>query len=691
MLNELCQLADSLEKAEISPKEWHAQLKLLPKSSDKKPCYRICISDDGKVALVDVLKDDVVSKLRKWETSNGNSFPGFNIQPLYRVINEEQKKKIKSWKDCKDKIDVEILKGYCLSDLNNWDNKLYVKLNKCLNEIPEALAAQMKKTKINQNADSLGKLVSRLHSISGDASDSNIGELFRKTLEDYIWNALKNEESIKIALGLLVHEGVAEKSPESDRGPVSVFLDIPDSVEYPVANAVTIDILNSFLVSGKSRESTNGLLDAYGSPIHGSDEKLPGIKLPIVAEVKLRAMNSESSCQFRYGKIDAESYPIGQESRKRAKGALEWLGDPGREGETWGRADSKELIFAYPSILPKISVKLAACFGAEKSDSQESRFENAAKDVIAGLTGITNDLRNLDLRVFSLKKMDKARTKVVFHRNYTAQRLVDAAKDWQNGAENIPAIDMRAWGTSKGDVAWVQMEIPFPLQIAQCLNRVWKLDGATECEAPIISRSQGIELLLEENPERFIPHMLSVVLQNGKGLLISLGHDLNKGNVISIKGYDKHKLLIPSILGLLLHKLGIRKESYMSNAPFLIGRMLKITDELHALYCKEMRKNSLPSQLLGNSLMTAALDSPNQALSLLSRRFLPYQAWARTNSSGSAGLSRYFLKQFEEVKLAGLEIPGRLNDGERAQLLLGYLAANPKKAVETNDITSVNN
>jgi len=81
--------------------------------------------------------------------------------------------------------------------------------------------------------------------------------------------------------------------------------------------------------------------------------------------------------------------------------------------------------------------------------------------------------------------------------------------------------------------------------------------------------------------------------------------------------------LMPSILGILLWKLGIGKESYMNNPSYLVGRILKIADELHALYCKEVRKDKMPPQLLGNALMAAALDSPTQALAQLALRIVP--------------------------------------------------------------------
>ena len=121
----------------------------------------------------------------------------------------------------------------------------------------------------------------------------------------------------------------------------------------------------------------------------------------------------------------------------------------------------------------------------------------------------------------------------------------------------------------------------------------------------------------------------------------------------------------------------------MNNPSYLVGRMLKIADELHAVYCKEVRKNNLPPQLLGNALMVAALDSPTQALSQLAMRIAPYLGWARTNSTESAGLSRYFLKEFGHIeeKLRDAALPQRLDDASKAELLLGYISSNTQ--VET--------
>ena len=392
-------------------------------------------------------------------------------------------------------------------------------------------------------------------------------------------------------------------------------------------------------------------------------------------------MFGEIPCQYRYGTIDSGSYRIGADSRKRAKGALEWIKDESRKGQTWGRVDGREVLFAYPTIIPKRPLMLASCFGARNEDDTEMRFADYAKDVIKCLEGVAPSLRDVGLQVFSLRKMDKARTKVVFHRNYSAQRLADAAQDWQDGCANIPPIKMKAWGEEKGTFTIAEPEVPFPLQIADCLNRIWKLDGTSGDEVKSVPKSAGIELLLDESAAiNQAPHFLTIALRNGNGLFLSLGDALHRNEVLNLKGLNGHKQLMPAMLGLLLWKAGIGKERYMEDSSYVIGKMLKVADELHALYCKEVRKGSLPPQLLGNALMAAALNSPTQALAQLALRIPPYLGWARTNSTDSAGLSRFFLKEFSilERKIQHVKLPPRLDDPARAQLLLGYISASSR-------------
>ncbi len=689
MLNELYHLAVVLEKAGIMPPDWHKDLKPLPNATAKKPCYKILLGSDGSISGIEPMLGEHTSMLRKWEPNNGNSFPGFNIQPLYRIADDDRKKRLKKWREGKEAVDVVEIKNWCHeAQSKNWNSKTSKKLTRCLTEIPNQLRERC--GDIPETLDSVKKLFERVSAWKDD-----VVTRFAQALESRIWTSLERGEDIPFLLPILVHEGSPNKEPEDDRGSISVFLDVQDWRDYPVAHKETIGWINTCLLRARSSDGAkagdgdhNQAEDAFGLESIGHEDKLPDVKLPIIGGVKLRAMNSESPCQYRYGTIDAMSFRIGADSRKRAKGALEWLGSVEREGETWGRADGKELIFAYPGVLPKVPPKLAAFLGTRKTDDSEARFENYSKDVVDCLKGLAPSLKDIEIRVFSLRKMDKARTKVGFHRNYSAQRIEDAAKEWQQGCDNIPAIPIMAWAKEKGEVILSGSKTPFPLQIAECLNRVWKQDGTTQCGIESIPKSAGIELLLDGKVIRsMVLHWLAVALRNGEGLFLSMGNDMHRNAVFKLDRFNTHKQLMPTILGLLLWKLGIRKEAYMNNPPYLIGRMLKLSDELHALYCKEVRKNSLPPQLLGNALMVAALDSPTQAIAQLALRIAPYLGWARTNSTESAGLSRYFLKEFGlvEAKLRYIALPSRLDDPARAQLLLGYVSASSQTEDTTNN------
>jgi len=117
----------------------------------------------------------------------------------------------------------------------------------------------------------------------------------------------------------------------------------------------------------------------------------------------------------------------------------------------------------------------------------------------------------------------------------------------------------------------------------------------------------------------------------------------------------------------------------MNSPAYLVGQFLSLADDLHLKYCQHARKgSSIPPQLVGNALMPTALEAPERALSMLSQRIPPYQAWAKTlsDTEQDVGLVKYFLKQIGEVsnqlKEAGLS--PTCSDTDKAQMLLGYLA-----------------
>ena len=119
----------------------------------------------------------------------------------------------------------------------------------------------------------------------------------------------------------------------------------------------------------------------------------------------------------------------------------------------------------------------------------------------------------------------------------------------------------------------------------------------------------------------------------------------------------------------------------MRSAMFLVGKLLALADLLHREYCLDVRKGSIPTQLIGNALMPTALDNPEQALARLSERVYVYKSWVdKTYSSKEPGekyaLARWAVKQMGQAsrELSEQRIPTRVTEADRAQILLGYLS-----------------
>lgn len=486
---------------------------------------------------------------------------------------------------------------------------------------------------------------------------------------------------------------------------ILIALELNDGLsnfKNPALNRKTIAWINKQLLSSDTKRHAvqshrSDDKDAFGLPVAGWDEKYGGLrKIGIFGDVILRSMSKDSPCQYRYRAADFNSFIAGSELRKKAKGALQWLTAPERKDKTWGNVsfarDDEEILLVYPSELPKVSIAAVAMFGSAPTNSatQSARFVNYAEDVTKALHSIARPLKEVEMRVFALRKMDKARTQISCNRQYSAERLIAAATEWQTSCGNVPAIEIRQWGKEKGKKPeWQPLEVPFPLEVVWCLNTPWpKAADDAKKRVREFSSSDGVALLLDEGVQLkpLLERALHAAIRNGGNLMIAIAHTQHQGGIHKVNGkYDKQKLLLPAILGLLLEKLGCKKGDYMKTAPYLIGRMLSLADQIHFHYCQQVRNGSAPSQLIGNALMTTALEEPEKALALYAQRILPYQAWAKTTSGDGAGLAKFFLAELGKAcsEVALVDVPRRCADSDKAQMLLGYLAK-----IEKSDSTN---
>ena len=693
MINELHDLAKALDSKGISSYEWHREYKTLPKVTEKSPCIRIWLDYAGSICGLEELTAEHASVLRKYG-NNQNSFPAFNISALYRLTDLETIDELERIEKGQVEPDIEKIKSWCKE--SNWikgtPGQIQRNLKDCPQRLLEAIGAQ---APVNDNI--IIELISLCEKLC-----INIEGGFRASLENYIFETLQKREEIGLALALLFHKGSAEKEHSKDVGnKLSVILDVKEwrRYGYPVASKHTTVELNGMLLSNSANveaPADTSTLDAFGSPFANPNEPMPSVKLSGF-EVTLRSMFSGQPCQYRYGQIGDGSYPITIANRSSIKKALEWIADPSRRQVTWEKIDKDELVFVYPSRLPEVPPKFASLLGdpATQQKRTESRFESIAKEFTKSFRGIPVDQKPDSLQVFTIRKLDKARSKILFTHNTTPERLILAADDWSLGCRNLPDLEVG------GGI------IPFPLEVGAIVNGVWKQNGERTDGKATVKRMkdyQGIELLLDILPQDAVHYFLHITLENSSGLFNYLGnllHRSKKGGSNTefrrLEHQENAAAQILLVLGLLLYKCDIRKEKYMEEMAYLLGQLLHVSDELHTLYCKVKRKGDIPPQLAGNALFTIAVEMPFQALAQLSTRLNPYISWAKQyqyqnieKQGQESWRARWFLWLFERLSnKVHLQIDKsvRFSNYEKAQLFIGYMASLPtKEATDQNKI-----
>lgn len=651
MLNELYELSVTLASHSINLQPWHQQYGILPSGN----CYRIWLEDDGAVADVELMSKDLVNVCRKFG-NNQQAFPAFNIAPLYRVISAEGKDYYNALYKGNKELDIDYLHSICTA--NNWGGKVCKKIRGCLRkQIPNMPE---------------GSAIAALMYITASLDV----DILRSTLERQVWKKLSSDT--KTYLPLLIHKGTEGQQPADDVGSVSIMLDLINWQRFghPIANENTTKQVNGWLLAKGSENlpEASDQFDAFGSPYAEPGKIMPSVRLAPGFDVALRSMFSEQMCQHRYRKADDDSFPVSITNRNTMKTALEWIVRPDNENITWRKIDKDAMLFVYPNKVPRILPKYAAFFGNTENGR---RFEKVAEEFITTLDGTEKKQRPENIRVFALQQMQPAmskRAKVIFSRNLTPDRLITAAVKWQQGCRNLPLV------------AQIELITPFPLGISKTANKVWKRDGTRadgKTGIKLMRYYEGLELLLDRSLPQ-IQRIAGGVTANSLNLILFVLNSLPRGKK-PVKETLKKEIgdLLP-LLGLLLFKSSITKEVYMQDTAYLIGQVLKISDELHALYCEIKRGDNYPPQLVGNSVFVMASETPAQALAMLGTRMNPYIAWAdqyRRQNEDKSGLAAWYKRQY------GVLMPQlhqkltdniRFGDMEKAQLFIGYLADLPK-------------
>ena len=682
MINELSGLSDALDGAGIKMFNWHQKYKPLPNVKKDAPCFRIYMGQDG-IEDIEPLSKEIAEKLRKYGTNQG-TFPAINLAPLYRITNESEKKRLEEMKADRSLIDIEMIRSWCTSD--NWAPNSLGSLKNSLYNVPQEIMSMLSST-ISEEKDELAELIQLIHTHFPEKKIM----LIHEALETVLFEKLKKQEDAAAFLFLLFHSKGSEKGAKADAGRISVIWELAEwgKYGYPISSERFTRNLNAMLVEADHCSKSKGEKtekDAFGMDFSPLSEPMPSVKLAGGFEATIYTMFEGQPCQNRYNSFERKvtPYPLSPENRASFKNALEWISDQEKEGQTWRKIGDKEILFAYPSKLIPRQAMLASFFGGYTEEAQDAIFCKVAKHLMDCLEGIEPEQRPGYIRIFILQKVDKARTKILLSRNLSMEQLFEVAELWKAGCGNVPDFDCAPIGSKL-------LTAPFPIQVADTVNKIWRVDGqmATQgkVKAKVMRHYQGVELILDAFTNQSKMYFLHALFENYRSLAMWYGNLLHSGRRSETYKQEWDLYRAVTIMGLLLFYNNIRKEQYMENFPYLFGQLLKVSDELHTLYCKVVRDGQIPSQLAGSAMYNAAAENPVATLAQLATRMNPYISWAKSyvnKNEKDSKLAGWYMKIYKEIadQLKNVcfdKMATGFNDCEKAEFFIGYLAAFPKK------------
>ena len=399
---------------------------------------------------------------------------------------------------------------------------------------------------------------------------------------------------------------------------------------------------------------------------------------------------------MRYGRIGMDVFPLGQRTAADLDAAVKHLAAAEREGKNWKRIPASvsgkwHLLFVYLESSPDLEAEIAEVFTG--SEGAERTYESICRNVCAALDARATCDSSL-LRLFVLNKIDPGRVQVELSESFSAADAVHGSRAWIAGAGNRPLLCFKD-----------EAAVPSPFDAMRCTQAHWERGGASSADAPGCRLAEVFDLLIagREGATGSAGHLLRLVLDRAEGLFVGVGDAAHRGDKKAWKrlGRDatKQAALAASLLGITLMKLEHRKERYMAEAAFLMGRFLSLADTLHVQYCEGVRKSDgadkddkshIPRQLLGNSMIPAAVQEPHKALARMRQRLCVYQSWAKTRGDGLARWACLEMGKLTPDLAERLPKSGRFNDAEQAQLLLGYLARAEKAGEATDTKGDVN-
>ncbi len=717
MLNELMNLHAALNRLGCDLGISHPNFRPCPAT---KPTFSLSLDITGKVEDIAV-PSFAIETVFRWHEGKGNHatfFPAFNARALFGVPNplppfpEESRKDvfilIEALRDPRKKVlkidSMQVLDELEKRCIDLWSVDI-AWIERCLKDTPNTMRSML--GEIPKSYEALDELFRR----SSLYTAKDLREDIRLGLREKL---IKTGEKIYAEGIFSVLTEAKRKRRGREHGKDFLYLlTIDDWSKYPVEpnsekypphhRAVQAWMAQQFVQFDEVNCAPQGEADAYGFDKEGCDETFMPVNVrPLGGKVMLFGANDQIPCLKRYSLEGISLFPAGTRTREMCRKAMEYILRSEKEGITWksitkyepGQKKKKKrntVVFAYCTELKDANA--LQFFDREEDDDADKdiyRSEAATKLALTPFDGIAQQKPDAKITFNVLAAVDQGNTKILASRTYSFSQLMEGATRWQTGNANIPKVSL-PWITIKKKKVTDEKTNTrdaialYPTEAIKLLNSDWDQDGKLRTQSRRFTADEALDFLFEvdEGIGQRIEIGLALVVENTSRVIISAAlkacHDYHETEK-KIKFKDSPFLhMLPSLYGLLLFKKGIRKEIYMNENLFALGRYFAVVDDLYIQYHKNNSVGKVPVSLLGNDHMKLALQNPLEAFLILSSRLAhPYYSWAkRVGTDEKPGqIAKNCIKRIAELtgELSKAQLPTESNDAEKAKLLLGYLS-----------------
>lgn len=704
MLTEAHLLQQALEEAGVKPPPQHPRVKR--PGSTTGPCLRVRLAPGGIVAAVEDVTVEEWPGLWTVMEGNHNSFPVVRVaEPLFRLPDVHGSwERLYALDEKKDSRDValalaEILEAEQELELSSKGKSFW----KRLAEVKAAELRACAQQGDGPEASALAEL-GRLFQQSAHEPAVLLEEITRQAVRRLREARLVSAEAVRLlVVGNLPGFSRTRKLQLAfDLLPDAAF---PRGIYTGQIRRALIELLPVDL------DASAGALDHPASACaltgrrgHLQVGPFPKVQLPVLnREFPLFSMFSDARCNFRFGLTDSDIIPVSAEASRKIQDALTYIVAPERKGQTWesvasglfdvrdGRKQERmDLLIAYVEGRPEIPEELATLFGTEQEEV-EKLFETHAESVCAALRKQKAEKPESRLNLFVLRKASEGQAQVVLAERPTVDTVFDGLKRWSEAVGNLPSIEIPFRPERKGQPAQFRApQAPFLSRTVQLFSEEWLRGGLRANKVGGVTLGEVLDVFLR-HPKKgahAARRLLDLTIRRSGWLILGFQAAARSGNRTLLQHFGAHRrwaiLYVVAFVGILLDAVGRKKETYMNESAFLVGRLLALADSLHVQYCKAKREGDVPPQLIGNALVPVAAESPRAAIDRLRERLTVYQAWATQASSSEDGdkLAGWLLGQIGRVcrELSEAGIPSKTDEAARAELFLGYMAREPRRS-----------